>query len=94
MTRTRQLTLLAVLLVTPTTAAPAQPRTDAPTGLNPQTEGLGSQQLLDYLGALRTASTTIEVETRGATITGRCSGGNGDGTTRSATRGPSPRRSR
>ncbi|MGE0710033.1 MAG: LysM peptidoglycan-binding domain-containing protein [Planctomycetota bacterium] len=64
MTRTSHLVAAAfVLLATPLYA---QPRVDHPTGLNPPA-GLGSEQLIDYLKAMRTASTSFEIETRGET---------------------------
>ncbi|MBL4847357.1 MAG: SH3 domain-containing protein [Planctomycetes bacterium] len=54
------------LLLLLTSVAAAQPANDRATGLG-SSSALGSQELIDYLKAFRTANTNIEIETRGAT---------------------------
>lgn len=63
MTRFAIPTLILLLLAA---VAGAQPANDRATGLG-SSSALGSKELIDYLKAFRTANTSAEVETRGAT---------------------------
>lgn len=56
----------ALLLFLAAALAEAQPANNRSTGLS-SSSGLGTQEMLDYLRAFRTANTSIEVETSGAT---------------------------
>lgn len=56
----------ALLLFLAAALAEAQPANDRSTGLS-SSSGLGTQEMLDYLRAFRSANTSVDVETSGAT---------------------------